>query len=183
MYTPDSMANLEDFEAGHQLPGELPQAAEMTVREKALRDTFVSEFLVDYDQVAAAMRCGFNRQFAQEYAQKFMEEPYVQQQINRVRFSPMDDNELEKYDKARVRSQLMAEAHYKGPGSSHAARVAALGRLQAMLGMEAPKKVDATVNHRGGVMAVPGIAKLDDWEQEASASQDALVEHARDQQD
>lgn len=175
------MAALDQpFDPGFQLPTELPKPDDMNPREKALRDMFVSEFLVDYDQVKAAMRCGFNRQFAQEYAQRFMDEPYVQKRINEVRFMKTEEKATEDYDKARIRTSLMAEAHYHGPGSSQAARVAALGKLATLYGMEAPKKIDANVNHRGGVMAVPGIASLDDWEQQASASQDTLVEHARD---
>lgn len=166
--------------SGFVLPDTAPRQKEMTEREKALRDAFVSEYLVDYDQVRAAMRCGFNRQFAQEYAKLFMDEPYVQKRINEVRFMKTDERALEEYDKARIKSSLMHEAHYHGPGSSQAARVAALGKLAAMYGMEAPKKIEANVAHRGGVMAVPGIAALDDWEQTASASQDELVRHASD---
>lgn len=175
------MADLSTpYEPGYQLPTEVPQPDEMSPREKALRDLFVSEYLIDYDQVKAAQRCGFALQFAIEYGRKFMEEPYVQRRINEVRFKKIDERELEDYDKARIRTALMAEAHNRGPGSSHSARVSALSKLAALYGMEAPKKIDANVNHRGGVMAVPGIAALDEWEQQASASQDELTRHASD---
>lgn len=175
------MADLNDaYEPGYQLPTELPRPEEMSPREKALRDMFVSEYLVDFDEVRAAQRCGFAHQFAVEYARKFMEEAYVQQRINQVKYTKLDERAEEEYNHARIKAALMAEAHYKGPGSSHSGRVAALGKLMSVYGMEAPKKIDATVQHRGGVMAVPGIANLDDWEQQASASQDQLAEHARD---
>lgn len=175
------MAALDQpFEPGFQLPTELPQPDDYSPREKALRDMFVSEYLIDFDQIAAAMRCGFNRQFAQEYARRFMEEPYVIKRINEIRFMQMDPKKEEEFDKARIKTALMQEAHFHGPGSTHAGRVAALGKLATMYGMEAAKKIDATVQHRGGVMAVPGIASLDDWEKQASASQDALVKHAND---
>jgi cytochrome c5 len=164
---------------GSQLPGAIPPVAEMSERERALRDLFVMHYLMDYDQVKAAQRCGFTYQFAVEYAKKFMEEPYVQQKLNEVTFSKMDQRALEEYDKTRIRAALMAEAHYRGPGSSHAGRVAALGKLAALYGMEAPKKSTMDVTHKGGVMAVPGIATLDDWESQASDSQDKLVENAR----
>jgi hypothetical protein len=174
------MAALDQpFEPGFQLPDGLPGLEDLSPREKALRDMFVSEYLIDYDQVKAAMRCGFNMQFAQEYSRRFMEEAYVQRRINEIRFTKVDDRQLEEFDKARIKTSLMAEAHYHGAGSTQAARVAALGKLATMYGMET-KKVEATVTHRGGVMAVPGIASLDDWEKQASASQDELVKHAND---
>jgi len=156
-------------------------AAEYSFREKSLRDLFVAEYLVDFDQVKAAQRCGFQFQFAIEFARKFMDEPYVQQQIKRVKLGqdqPIDEKEEEKLNKKRIFATLFQEAHYHGPGSSHAARVSALGKLAAMYGMEAAKKTEATVTHKGGVMAVPGIASLDEWEATASASQDQLIAHA-----
>lgn len=170
----------QPFDPNGPLPNGLPAPEEMNPREKALRDMFVSEYLIDFDQVKAAMRCGFNQQFAVEYSRKFMEESYVQKRINEVRFMKVDDRALEEFDKTRIRSSLMAEAHYYGPGSSSASRVAALGKLALMYGMEAPKKVDVNAVHRGGVMAVPGIASLEDWEKGAAESQDELVKHAAD---
>lgn len=152
---------------------------DLNPREKALRDLFVSEYLIDFDQVRAAQRCGFVYQFAVEYSTKFMEEPYVQQRINSIKFQKVDEKQMADFDRTRIKNALMAEAHNRGPGSSHAARVAALAKLASMHGLDAPKKSEQTVLHKGGVMAVPGIANLDDWEKAASASQDQLVDHAR----
>jgi hypothetical protein len=175
------MPNLDvPFDPGFQLPTDIPAPEEMSAREKALRDLFVSEYLIDYDQVKAAQRCGFTLQFAQEYGRRFMEEAYVQRRLNEVRFMKTDDRSTEEYDKVRIRTSLMREAHNYGPGSTHAGRVAALSKLATLYGMEAPKKIDANIQHRGGVMAVPGIASLDDWEKQASASQDNLAAHAND---
>ena len=165
----------------HASPLVEDSAAEYNFREKSLRDLFVAEYLNDFDQVKAAQRCGFQFQFAIEFARKFMDEPYVQQQIKRVKLGqdqPIDEKEEERLNKKRIFATLFQEAHYHGPGSSHAARVSALGKLAVMYGMEAPKKTEATVTHKGGVMAVPGIASLDEWEVTASKSQDALITHA-----
>lgn len=165
---------------GYQLPDAIPITDDLNPREKALRDLFVSEYLVDYDAVRACQRCGFVHQFAIDFARKFMEEPYVQQQLNAVKFQNVPEQAMADYDKKRIRTGLMAEAHYRGPGSSHSGRVAALGKLASLYGMDAPKKSEQTIINRGGVMAVPGIAALDDWEAAASASQDALIKHAND---
>lgn len=164
-------------------PQHAEEAVEYSYREKALRDLFVSEYLADFDQVKAAQRCGFQFQFAIEFARKFMDEPYVQQQIKLVKYGqahPIDEKEEEKLNKKRIFATLFQEAHYHGPGSSHAARVSALGKLANMYGLESVKKSESTITHKGGVMAVPGIASLDDWEKQASLSQDSLAAHANE---
>lgn len=73
----------------------------------------------------------------------------------------------------------MREAHYRGPGSSHAARVAALGKLASIRDMDAPTKIKADLSMRGGVMMIPAIANLEDWEKAAQASQSSLQEDAK----
>lgn len=160
------------------LPSAIPEAQNYSAKEKALRDLFVAEYLVDYDEFRAAQRCGFNAQFAREYARKFMDEPYVASKISALRTAPtVDENALLSYNQRRVREGLVTEAHYRGPGSSHAARVSALKALAELTGMV--KKPEAkTQGALGGVMAVPGIADIDQWERVASASQDALVQDA-----
>lgn len=157
---------------------------EMSEREKALRDVFVKEYLVDFDAFAAALRCGFMRSFAGEYATKFMEEPYVRQQIQLHQLDVQTNVPLteDEYTKKKIIARLMKEAHFEGKGSSHAARVAALGKLASLHGMDvkvAPGS-DGMGVHRGGVMAVPAIADINEWEATAVASQERLVAHARD---
>lgn len=168
-----------DETGGYAVPPGIPDAPEMTERERALRDLFVSEYLVDYDQVRAAQRCGFGYQFAVEYATKLMGESYVQQRISQIRIDPnVNSNALEEYNKRRIREGLIAEASYKGPGSSHAARVSALKALAELHGMTKIQGKAPGGGATGGVMAVPGIADLDAWEQQASLTQDNLAKHA-----
>jgi len=108
--------------------------AELTVREKALRDLFVTEYLTDYNPLAAAQRCGFNYAFAQDYAIKFMEESYVRQRIKDREVAA--DQDSEEVDKRRIRKALFEQAFYRGADSSHSARVSALGKLDAIYGMD-----------------------------------------------
>lgn len=150
------------------------RADTMDPRQKALRDLFVAEYLVDYNQVKAAMRCGFPREFAVQYATQFMEEAYVAKKITQLEMTPADPAAELAYNQQRIKQQLMREAHYKGPGSSHAARVTALTTLAKLNGMEPVKKTEIDLKHRGGVMQVPGVADLDGWEAAAVASQEAL---------
>lgn len=150
-------------------------AQELSSREKELREKFVSEYLLDYDQTAAAIRIGFSASFAATYAENFMQEPYVRKRIAEMQTALTEDEKLEAdLDRRRIRAGLMREAHYRGPGSSHAARVAALGKLANIREMDAPVKIKSDVTHRGGVMMVPGIANFDEWEKAAQASQTDL---------
>lgn len=149
-------------------------------QEKALRDLFVTEYLVDYDGWKAAMRCGFNKQFAIEYSKKFLGEPYVQQRISQIRtLAPRNEEALGKYNKRRVEEQLLVEAHNHGPGSSQAARVAALKTLSDIYGMGSAAQARIALANgagviAGGVMVVPVIANVDDWESTAMSNQKAL---------
>lgn len=149
----------------------------LSAKERELRDKFVEEYLIDFDQTAAAIRIGFSASFAQTYAEKFMTEPYVRKKISDMQTAMAEDEKIEAdLDRRRIRAALMREAHYRGPGSSHAARVAALGKLATIRDMDAPTKIKADLSLRGGVMMVPAIANLEEWEKAAQASQTDLQE-------
>lgn len=110
---------------------------ELTPREKALRDEFVKQYLLDYDAWAACIRVGFLKSVAGQYAQELMECPYVRQQITARTTAPAAGGETElRLEQAQIKASLMREAHYRGPGSSHAARVAALGKLATLAQMD-----------------------------------------------
>ena len=54
---------------------------ELTEGEKAVRDTFVHEYMKDFDAFNAALRTGFQPQFALDWAKKLYQDSYVQSQI------------------------------------------------------------------------------------------------------
>lgn len=147
-------------------------------RQKALRDLFVSEYLVDYDQIASALRCGFGIEMAREYGVRFMQEPYVQRRIKELQYVKYDESADTDFNQARIKARLLHEAHYYGPGATQSARVAALSTLAKMYGMEKPK-TPAGAASVGGVMQVPGISSIDDWEAAAVDSQTQLISDAR----
>ena len=151
-------------------------APALSDREKQLRDRFVSEYLIDFDQVAACLRVGFMASMAAEWSQKLMDEPYVRQKITAHMNAVADDPKLEaETTKRHIRAELLKQAHYRGPGASHSARVTALSKLAAFYGMDAPVTTKLEHLHRGGVMAVPGIATVDDWQAAATKSQENLA--------
>ena len=154
---------------------------ELSDTEKQLRDLFVTEYLVDYNALAAAQRCGFQHAFAKDYAVKFMDEAYVRKRIKEVEQSKpaAGEEKEEEYNKRRIKQALIEQAFYNGPGSSHAARVSALAKLAVIYGMDAPTKVDNTVTHKGGILMVPAISDVNNWETVAKESQQNLASDAR----
>lgn len=151
------------------------RAVELSKSEKELRDKFVDEYLVDFDQNAAALRIGFSVSFASTYAERFMQEPYTRKRISDKQLEMAEDDKTEaERDRRIIRAALMREAHHRGQGSSHAARVSALAKLASIRDMDAPLKVKSEHTLRGGVMMVPAIANIEEWEAAARASQGQL---------
>lgn len=148
----------------------------LSPEEKQLRDNFVTEYLKDYDAWAAAVRVGYLHNVAHEYASYLMQEPYVQREIQRKQAEIVGNTkEVEKHERHMVKQWLVEQARYKGPGSSHSARVQALSKLCNILDMDGTAKVKSEITHKGGVMLVPAIASVEDWEKAATASQDKLI--------
>lgn len=149
--------------------------SQLTPKERELRDRFVEEYVIDYDRIKAAIRCGYSESFADTYSNKFLTEAYVQQRIQKAELDEASSPEAEAdADRRRIRAALLREANYRGPGSSHAARVNALSQLSKIRDMEASKKVD--IKTLGGVMVVPGTSDIAGWQQAGMAQQNALQE-------
>ena len=154
-------------------------SADLTKQEQELRDLFVTEYLLDYDAYAAALRVGFQEQYAHQYASQFMGESYVRKRIAEITHgAPENEKEWKEATQRKIVASMFREANYNGPGSSHGARVAALSKLASLFDMDKPSKVEQTITHKGGVMAVPGIASIDEWEKQALASQEKLTSEA-----
>lgn len=155
---------------------------ELSPAEKVTRDKFVQQYLLDYNGTAAAIRVGFGEAFAKGYADKFLTEPYVLQQIKAHETALANDPDAEEAEtKRRVRAALLREAYYDGPGASHSARVSALSKLAALMGMEGgDNKKQADLANRGGVMEVPAIADLATWGADAAAAQRKLQQEAEE---
>lgn len=157
-------------------------APDLSPREKELRIKFVDEYYKDFNAKRACIRIGFEENYAAAYAARFLGEPFVQQQIAARAEKTIGKEEQKVEDEATkrvIRTRLLAESNYHGPGSSHAARVSALKQLADLYGMEAPKVIKNEHLHRGGVMQVPGIADANAWEEAALVSQEHLVNNAR----
>ncbi|AVJ51756.1 terminase small subunit [Pantoea phage vB_PagS_Vid5] len=163
----------------------LIRAANLTVQEMAIRDSFVREYVFDYNGTAAALRSGFNSVLAVEYAQKFLQDPYVQWKVREHEESlaknvVVDEDALAKLERQRLIEGLKREANYKGPGASAAARVAAHKALIELYGFNAPKNTNVNHTVGQGVMVVPAVATVENWEQAAAETQRQLAEDTND---
>lgn len=124
----------------------------LTPSEKEIRDKYVSEYLFDHDYIGAATRIGFAQDVASEYGRRFYYDPYVQRRIaEAMQAVPHDSDAVAEQEKRLILSSLLREANYKGHGASHGARVAALGKLSTIHGMEAPTRTE--VKHEGKIDA------------------------------
>lgn len=154
---------------------------ELTEREKALRDLFVDEYFYDRDPYAAAIRVGFMQTFARDEAARFMNEVYVRRQIKQREERMLGNNpDTDEFKKKMIEQQLLREANYRGPGSSHAARVSALAKLASLYGMDIKSTPEEEENALGGVMVVPAMTSADQWEQSAATQQRKLKETVKD---
>lgn len=108
-------------------------APNLSEEEKALRDMFVIEYVKDYDAFQACIRLGFMAAYANEYSQRFLEEPYVQQQIAAVqRKQQLGDDDQREQDRMLIMS-VLRQALQNGP---YASRVAAAKQLAVMHGLD-----------------------------------------------
>lgn len=163
-----------------ELISEDERAEELTDLDRQIRDQFAQEYLVDYDALAACVRIGFAKMFAENYAKKFMSETYVRNRIAQLQaHEALNPKQEANEDKRRIRSMLFKEANYHGPGSSHGARVSALAKLASIYSMDGPIKTENLHTHRGNVMRIPAQMDEDTWEREAIESQTELARDVR----
>ena len=160
---------------------------EYTDRELAIRHKFIEHYLHDYDPVAAAQRCGWPREYAKDMSMKFMDEPYVMNEIKKRETKPpvidLENNpEAAKAQEAQMRQYVLAglikQANYYGPGSTHSGRVAALAEISKLQGLNAPARLkqEITTGENEGVFVVPGVVSQDEWARMAAEHQGKLSE-------
>ncbi len=155
-------------------------AQQLTKSEMELRDRFVVEYLTDYDAYKAAIRIGYAPAYAKEFCMRFMQEPYVLGKIRDAEGGTVDDLDVD-VQKKMIVAALWREAKNMGAGSSQAARVAALSKLSAFYGMDAPKTSKTELTGAdgqplgNGVFVVPGMVTAEEWAAQAEKQQEELV--------
>ena len=156
----------------------IEQSKTLTVEEMTVREKVVREYMFDRSWYNACMRCGFRAEFAEDNARRFQTDPYCIWRVKQLSLEQSNNlvngNEAAvSNEKSEILAMLRKEASYYGPGSSQAARVSALGKLAQLLGMEPPKQNKVELK-TPGVMVVPAIASVEDWENTAMNAQEKL---------
>ena len=149
--------------------------SKLSPEQRRKRDLFVDEYLVDFNATAAVIRTGGSKKGASYKAHLLMQEPYVQLRIRQT-IDALEEAKI--INRQRILAGLVREAHYSGVGASHSARVAAWSTLARIIGMEAPIKVEASHEVRGGVMVIP-MADPASWEASAVTAQKLLKDDVR----
>lgn len=128
----------------------IPETWNLSAREIALRERYVTELMIDHDYVKAAVRIGFYGEYAKQYGTRFKYDEYVQKRYAEAMKAPYHEvSAVEDDQRQRVINMLFREAEFTGKGSSHSARVTAQAKLAALLGLEKP--VESIINNKGSV--------------------------------
>lgn len=142
--------------------------------EKAVRDKFVEEYLKDKDAYLATIRTGYLESVALNYAQIFLRCTYVQRKIQDAKYRPqVVDPKIEKQNDFNHIKNTLRQAMDNGP---YASRVAAAAKLSSLYGFDQHNNKNGVAAKTSGVMVVPAIASLSEWESEAMKTQSKLVE-------
>jgi hypothetical protein len=148
----------------------------LTPKMKERRDRFITEYVKDFNGPDAFIRAGGSATVAVKMASEYLREPYVSGQIWTF-IDAMEEADL--ISRKRVIAMFIREANYQGMGASHGARVAAIGHLAKVLGMEQTNvNVKGDIKFKGGVMLVPAPDPMS-WEQAAAEAQRQLKEDVR----
>ena len=134
-------------------------------------ERFAIEYMVDMNACSAALRIGATEDAIRcGYASKLLNHPYTQQLIaNYIR--EWEEDAI--CTRNQIKAALWREANYYGPDGSAAARVAALGKLMRLMGMDI-QKIEST--SAIGVMVVPMTTGPEQWAQLAEQQQLELKE-------
>lgn len=145
---------------------------ELSDSEKEVRRSFVHEYLKDYDALNACLRLGYHGAFARTFARRFMEEGYVRSYIIEVERS--NKTEKERAD-SRISDMELILSTLRDVmiHGSPAARVRAASEMANAYNLAESMKQNSAA--ASGVMVVPGISSISEWEQAAIASQSSLM--------
>lgn len=152
----------------------------LTVRQQAMADEFVTQYLRDFNARYAYIRTHEHFNPFEEIADStaaaggysMLRWPYVARKLKDAMEAAEEKGIITRNE---ILFGLKRESNYMGPGSSHAARISGWGTLAKIMGMET-KKLEATLAMKGGIMVVPAVDDVDDWEKRASKAQAALKE-------
>lgn len=152
-----------------------PEWDDLQDRFKLLRDKFVREYIKDFNGANAMRRLGYKHSAVSVHASKFLAHPYTQWRLRKM-MEELDEKSI--ITRNLVLMGLVREANYHGVESTHSARVSALKSMARILGMEVIK-VDGDMKIKGGLLAVPLVKSVKDWETLSRQAQSELKREVR----
>lgn len=120
---------------------------EPTGPEKEMYDRFVTEYLVDYSPVEAALRLGFNHSYATHYGPAFMLKAYVAKQIAIRKITPSQilTEDQRRSQELELIAQTYKENMQVGPRQVRVAAAKGLSQLRGF-DQQPDKTADALEN-------------------------------------
>jgi len=125
------------------------EAQVLTKDEIALRDSFIAEYMQDFNSFLAAIRCGFIAAHAVDWGKRLIEDSYVQKKVLELtRKPPEDPAKAMEADK-----ELIANTYRSVIATgSKSEQVAAARSLALMRGFEKPDTVGDAAAELANVM-------------------------------
>lgn len=142
--------------------------------EKLRYEEFARQYLLDHNQKRAAVRMGYHVDRAADVGNRLFWKPYTQAYLT-VLIRSLEERAI--VGRNQVLSGLLAEANNYGPDATSMSRIVAWTTIGKILGMFIAK-VEISANS-SGVMEVPMVRSVSEWEALASGSQQNLLEAAR----
>jgi hypothetical protein len=169
-----------------EVPDGIRHYSELELR---MCENFAKSYINCYDAELAAIGCGYSESKASLIGERLLRDPmtlrFIRQMECGAKLNPLNDefsedsklSEQEQWQR-KIRARLLREASDRGRGSSHAARVTALGILARSHGMLnegfqiGKKEDDGQDEDVGGVLIVDSVKSEEEWEAKA-------IEHSK----
>jgi hypothetical protein len=147
---------------------------EWPVHTKLNCEAFARQYIIDFNQKRAAIRMGYDEQSANVMGNHLFWHSYTQAYLVAL-IRGMEETTI--VGRNEVLAGLLREAHAYGMDASSATRIAAWKEIAKILGMYVAR-IEISQNS-SGVMEVPLVRDVNEWEQISAVSQGMLMEAAR----
>lgn len=147
---------------------------EWPLQTKLNCEAFARQYIIDFNQKRAAVRMGYSETAANTMGNSIFWHSYTQAYLVAL-IRGMEETTI--VGRNEVLAGLLREAHSYGMDSSSATRIMAWKEIAKILGMYVAR-IEISANS-SGVMEVPLVRDVNEWEQISAVSQGLLMEAAR----
>jgi phage terminase small subunit len=151
-------------------PNGEPDWSHIAPRVLIKRQQFVHEYVKDMNATAACSRLGWVYAYPAIKCNEILREPYTQWYLAKF-LATCEDSAI--ITRTQVLLGLREEAFNKGDDASSLSRIAAFRALAKMMGWEITR-MEGNITLHGGVMKVPVVGNLEEWENQSTKQQEQL---------